>query len=284
MCADQADELRVAAFDTQAVIAFQTLFTVDDLTSIFFKKEHLLKRVSSRVAEAVKRKVVDVSTARIFVDTIKQLYAPHSAFDANAEVAQAKTVGERVERQLLWIGRQARNIARDRLGRAAIELSETRHVDAVRETLTHELVHAAAPNFVAEFPDGTDTRSGYRVPSKKLGEPSKFRSLNEACTETIAQRALGRTAANDAFVEPGSYENDRLLLGAIVNVIAERNGETDSSRRMHWAASSWRGSAAEARMVAGAMKPSRSMVNWSVTASGGRMLPSFARQRCTRFQ
>lgn len=219
--------LRASDLVMQSVIAFQVLFTVSELSEMFRDESKVdVRKITEEIAIRLRRWNGDPDLKQSLFTTFQETLKRNPAFDDYGTIATSPTEEEGIFQQFLFAGRLAHTISSHRLARAVIEIVGEKGFDAIRETLTHELVHAFAKNYVAEFPGGVDMRSGYHVPSKKFGEDSRFQSLNEACTEIIAQRALGRLAADEAFVEPGSYRNDRLLLARVVKVVAEKNGGT----------------------------------------------------------
>ena len=242
-CSTDFNVLANVPFETKVVIVLMSLFRVDELSESLWdipKDVGSLRRTADLRLSAYHTdpRVVGLATKAMDALFSETVIADDLPFIVNAKTGEKRAV----YRVMRW-GRVARRMAGQRAAQAAIEYAESHRVDAVVETLTHELVHAAAPNFIAEFPDGMDTRSGYRVPSKKLGEKSRFRSLNEACTETIALRAMttpnpsldegGETRISDGlnfFEADGAYTNDRLLLQAIVRGIAKATDETETVR------------------------------------------------------
>lgn len=230
MCDEEFDALSAQPFDTRASSALMALYTVDELSRLLWKKRTSIESVRRAVEARISERASDPRVATFFRETVAGLFAPNPAYDAYDFIRLAPTPRERVARQVLLQGRISRFVAGNRAVRHALETAQASEAGAVRKTLTHEMAHAMAKNFIAEYPLGqVSTRSGYDLPSRRH-DKNVFVSLNEACTEIIARRALAEDPdAVRGFEGFGSYANDRLLLGAIIAGIARRNNESESS-------------------------------------------------------
>jgi len=219
MMTDEFDALKAASFETRSASALMALFTVDELSRLFFDKDVSIRKVRSLLNERFSERIADPQVLDLVRRTLSELFVPNEELGRFPYIQNAPNKEERVKRQVWLEGRSAYGTAGNRLLRHVFEIATAERKDAVERTVTHEMAHALAWNAVSEFPDGTDTRSGYRMPARSGGD--YFRSLNEACTETIAQKAV-------VGEEDGAYKNDRLLLRAIVRGIASAKGENEA--------------------------------------------------------
>jgi hypothetical protein len=188
-----------------------------------------LPPVRAEILKKVDERISSPHVAKFIRESIEALFVSNVEFDAYKFIREASIDEPRAAYQVMYIGRLAKRLSGTRAVRHLLENADARRLDSVRETITHELVHATAHNLFVEFPDGSSDRSGYRVPRRDRKSDFVLKSLNEACTESIAQGVLANSNGLDAMLVAGensAYAIDRVLLVHIIVGIAKTKKET----------------------------------------------------------
>ncbi len=229
MCAEEFDELSEAPFETQASCALMCVLTIDELGDKIWDMPKSLPPIRTDILKKINERIRDPHVAEFVREKIEGLFVPNSAYDAVEFIRSASSDERRAAYQLVYQARVSKSIAGKRAVEHLIDSAESHHVNAMRETIAHEMTHAISLNLLAEFPRKQADRSGYRVPRREPEAEDAFGSLNEACTEIITQMVMTNKDALDALMSDGeqvAYAVDRVLLAKILIGIAKMKSES----------------------------------------------------------
>ncbi len=207
MISDPNDSYPYSKMDVylRGVVAVVLFFSADEISESFFRKDvpvDVLRRLieeRSRTIQGIPREVADLARDSLLPSIVS-------------------------DQEKMWnLGELALNFSEKETIERLLKEKDVSMSEEAKELIRHEMAHAASHNVISEFSSGHVTRVGYKVPGRR--KKTYYLSLNEACTETIAQEASCEDRQN-FFETKGTYARDRLLLQHIVRKIAAAKGET----------------------------------------------------------